>query len=497
MTGNANSLARAGSRWFPSFTKGFRSYVAVDGGSGAHLLAALAVSDPSFRQADSPRHANVLLLIEPITEKLLPAVREYADALARPFQVFILGEADGGDEGQTGARPRVEQLFPGAHRITHVSPETVLSEVMQHDHVAAFQAPEQAQREAMTIQVPQRQELELATELAVLSLGPIQPFTAGPLRLFLICDGEQVFSAQVDAGYAHRGIEQRMSQADWSHGLALARRLDPLAPLAGQLAYVRALEQLQQWQMPSAGENVRDAALALERVSNVLWWSVHFAHILDDAPLTHRLHQLARTFTEQVSMLWQHPPTAWLLPHYQITFSSVSGHSAALSQLRQVGEALEAVRRSLERNRFLALRIRDIGVLDSERLTTGGVSGPVLEASLHGTGDVHSRLVTRLHAALLDVQEAVEILSHPESVPPHAAQWDVPVGEAQVSVHGSRGTIELHLVSQGGARPTQVMWHRPSAALLPLLPEILKGQKLADAEVIVASLDLAMAEADG
>jgi NADH:ubiquinone oxidoreductase subunit D len=37
----------------------------------------------------------------------------------------------------------------------------------------------------------------------------------------------------------------------------------------------------------------------------------------------------------------------------------------------------------------------------------------------------------------------------------------------------------------------------PSAALLGLIPELLAGQKLADAEMIVASLDLAMAEADG
>ena len=41
-----------------------------------------------------------------------------------------------------------------------------------------------------------------------------------------------------------------------------------------------------------------------------------------------------------------------------------------------------------------------------------------------------------------------------------------------------------------------VEWLRPSAALLPLLPEMLAGETLADAEALVASLDLAMAEAD-
>jgi len=52
-------------------------------------------------------------------------------------------------------------------------------------------------------------------------------------------------------------------------------------------------------------------------------------------------------------------------------------------------------------------------------------------------------------------------------------------------------------VSEGEEQPAHVEWQRPSAALLPLLPETVAGQKLADAEIIIASLDLAMAEADG
>jgi len=60
--------------------------------------------------------------------------------------------------------------------------------------------------------------------------------------------------------------------------------------------------------------------------------------------------------------------------------------------------------------------------------------------------------------------------------------------------------IGLHLDSPGGEGsrgPAQVEWQRPSASLLALVPELLVGQKLADAEVILASLDLTMAEVDG
>jgi NADH:ubiquinone oxidoreductase subunit D len=53
------------------------------------------------------------------------------------------------------------------------------------------------------------------------------------------------------------------------------------------------------------------------------------------------------------------------------------------------------------------------------------------------------------------------------------------------------------VVSDGGERPARIEWQRPLQALMPLLPEILAGEILTDAETILASLDLAMTEADG
>ena len=75
------------------------------------------------------------------------------------------------------------------------------------------------------------------------------------------------------------------------------------------------------------------------------------------------------------------------------------------------------------------------------------------------------------------------------------AQWSAPPGKTEVAIAGPRGHLGLSLASDGEG--LQVAWRRPSAVLLGLLPELLAGQKLADAEVIIASLDLAMAEADG
>ena len=497
MTGNANVATRTPHGWFVHLRQMPCHYFAIDGGSGAHLLAALAECNPYIRQTASPRHAEVLLVCEPVNQKLAPAVIELARSLPRPARVLIVSESGASHEHIAGTEPvPLEELLPGAYRIAAISVESVLEAILQPPQSSEYLNNDQPGIDETTIELPQKQEQEIGTELVVLSLGPVQSFTTGPLRLLLICDGEQVFSAQVEAGYAYRGIAQAMMQADWQKALHLAHRLDPLAPIASELAYVQAVEQLQGWQPPESLTRLREAALALERATNVLWWLVRFAHILADASLTTRSYSLATRFADCMSQCWRQEPSTWILPQYSISTPAVVEHSA-IGQLRQIAAEVATLKRQLERYRLFALRTHGIGVLALERLEAAGVSGPVLLASKQGAGDVQSRLLARLDAAISDLHVAAETLVAGESAPAHTANWEVPAGTAHVVVRGPRGDIGLHLESTGGEQPARVEWQRPSAALLSLLAEMLAGQKLADAETMVASLDLAMAEVDG
>ncbi|MDQ2717456.1 MAG: hypothetical protein M3Z08_21385 [Chloroflexota bacterium] len=496
MTGNANAATSAPRGWFARFMQTPRHYFAIDGGGGAHVLAALMEVHPSIRQVATPRHADLLLAFEPLAQKLSTAVVELARALPRPTRILIVGEPGAGQDDIPGVeQTRLETFFPGARRISQTSVADVLEAILSPEQPVDITDIDGSMVEETTIELPQKQEM--ATELAVLSLGPVQPFTSGPLRLFLLCDGEQVLSAQVEAGYAYRGIAQAMIQLDWRQALHAARRLDPLAPLAGQLAYVTALEQLQGWQAPPQVMRLRETAVALERVESVLWWLVRFANLLADAALTSRAYRLATRYADHLSHCWRQAPSTWILPQHTLSTPVVVENTTAMAPMRQIAGEIEALRRQIERNRLLALRTRGIGVLATERLEAAGVSGPVLQASQQGAGDIQGRLIARLDVAMSDLREAVAILAAGESVPAQAVNWEMPAGTAHVTVRGPRGDIGLHLESSGGKKPTGVEWLRPSAVLLPLLPEMLAGQKLADAEALIASLDLAMAEADG
>jgi NADH-quinone oxidoreductase subunit D len=475
-----------------------RHYFAIDGGSGAHVLAALVGLHPYVKQVASPRHADLLIIVEPITQKLASGVVELAKALPRPAGVLIVGEAEAGYGFLPGTeRVRVEELLPGAQRIAAASVEAVLDAVLHQKEWQELPAIDQPGIDEETIQLPTKQELEMATELVVLSLGPVQPWTAGPLRLLIVCDGEQVLSAQVEAGYAQRGVGHAMTQVDWQQALQLASHLDPLAPVASQLVYVCALEQLQGWQAPPQLVKLREAAVAVERAQNVLWWLVRFARLLADVSLVSRAYRLATQLSERSAKIWRQAPPGWILPQQTLPPSAIRGDARGIAGLRQLADKTSVLRRHSERNHFLALRTRGIGVLNAEHLKARSVSGPNLWGSERGTGDVQSRLLARLDTAITDLRAASEVLEAGHTAPAHAVRWEVPAGEAHVSITGPRGDIGLHLVSSGGEQPAQVEWRRPSATLLPLLPEMLAGEILADAEVIMASLDLAMAEADG
>jgi len=469
-------------------------YFAIDGGYGAHLLAALGGYSPYLQAVASPRHANLLIIVAPITQKLVSAIVEIAEALPHPAHVLLLAEPAGERAGSAVTNiADVETLFQGVRTITPTSPEDVLDALTDSAPWAELAVNATSVPEAETIQLPSRQEQELATELVVLSLGPVQPFTAGPLRVFLICDGEQVLSVQVESGYAQRGVAQAMLQAEWQQALPLARALDPLAPLACQLAYVQAIEQMQGWQPSPPMVAVREAALALERVRNHLWWLVGFMRLLADAQLSDRAYQLASSFEACMVQLWQQPPSTWILPQWQ---GRVEHNAAAMTQLQQLADALETFTTSLARNRWLMLRTRGIGILTSVQLQEHAIPTSALHTNELGKNDVQGRLINRLQRAVIDVRNAVTMLSASVLPSTHAEHWQPPMGEAQVTVEGPRGPLGLHMSSDGGEKPVHVAWQCPSAALLPLLPQLLTGQKLADAEIIIASLNLAMAEAD-
>ncbi len=459
---------------------------------GAHDLAALAGQQPLVMLVAAPRHADCLLVYEPLNAAFAPAAAELARGLPEGAPVILYRPPD--LPALTDETPGAT-VFPHARRITACTAAALQAAYAQGRSDALPVAAAFPSLRADLVDLPQ--EHELATEFTVFSLGPAQPFTAGPARFWLICDGEQVVQCRPVMGYAARGIAGQMHGMAWAAAAELAAWYDPLAPVASRLAFVQAVEHLQGITPNAASQGIREQALAVERAHNALWWSVRFLRLLALEPLARRAAQLAMALDAVLAGWTPEPIAAWLAPQRPAPVTTPP-------DLASLARAVRDLAATVRRDRWLHLRTVGIGQINGAILHSAGVTGSALTASTSGAGDIQARLVARLTMAATTLTALAELAAAPQTTPTVAgrqkdqqADWYVPAGTATGAVAGPRGTLAVDVTSDGGIHPAHVAWHAPSAALLSLVPALLAGQKVADAEMILASLDLVTAEVDG
>src|SRR5213594_4162273 len=120
--------------------------------------------------------------------------------------------------------------------------------------------------------VPAEGEDYLHGETMVVNMGPSHPSTHGVLRLILTLDGETVKAVQPHLGYLHRGMEKIAEGMTYNQFVPYTDRLDYLAPLSNNVAYIIAVEKLMGITLPPRGRVARVMACEIARISAHLLW---------------------------------------------------------------------------------------------------------------------------------------------------------------------------------------------------------------------------------
>src|SRR5882762_1356330 len=109
-------------------------------------------------------------------------------------------------------------------------------------------------------------------ESMVVNMGPSHPSTHGVLRLVLTLDGEIVRAVQPHLGYLHRGMEKIAEGMTYNQFVPYTDRLDYLAPLSNNVAYILAVEKLFGIIVPPRAEVIRVMCCEIARISAHLLW---------------------------------------------------------------------------------------------------------------------------------------------------------------------------------------------------------------------------------
>jgi NADH-quinone oxidoreductase subunit D len=202
------------------------------------------------------------------------------------------------------------------------------------------------------------------------------------LRLVLELDGEVVVKCTPHIGYLHTGIEKIAEAKRYQLVIPTTDRMDYLAPLSNNLAYVLAVEKLLGLEVPERARVIRVLIAELTRIGSHLVWLG--THGLDIGAMSVFLYCFRDR--EKILDLYEMVGGQRMMASY----FRVGGLAADLppgfdDRVREILDEFPArvdeYEDILTRNPLWLQRTRGVGVLNREEAISLGVSGPCLRAS--------------------------------------------------------------------------------------------------------------------
>jgi NADH-quinone oxidoreductase subunit C/D len=364
------------------------------------------------------------------------------------------------------------------------------------------------------------------TEQLYLNIGPHHPSTHGVFRMVVGLQGETVTSLTPVVGHLHRNHEKIGERNLWNGNIPYTDRLDYISPMYNEFAYVVAVEQMLDLEVPERAEYLRIIMGELARVVNHLL-TIGFQFNELGAMMTPMIY--AFTEREHVLDLFEEASGARMMHNYYRiggVFGDVSDDWLARCRkvVSRLDRKIDEFETLLTDNEIFISRARGVGAMSWQEMVNYGVTGPVLrsaglaydirrvepysiydsfdfEVPTHEAGDVYDRYRQRIAEARQSVKILKQALNR---IPTQGAlmagrkAWNikVPEGEWYGRVEHPKGELGFYLVSDGGTNPYR--YHVRSECLINLgaLEAMSVGHLLADAIVILGSIDITLGEVD-
>ena len=389
--------------------------------------------------------------------------------------------------------------------------------------------------------------LATKTKPMIVSMGPHHPSMHGVLRLMVTLDGENVIDCEPILGYLHRGMEKIAENRTIVQYLPYVTRWDYLATMFTEAITVNAPEKLTNIQVPKRASYIRIIMLELSRVaSHLLWLGPFMADIGAQTPFFYILRE-----REMIYDLFE-AATGMRMMHNYFRIGGVAVDSPygwidkCLDFCDYFLPKVDEYEKLITQNPIFLKRVEGIGIIEREEAINWGLSGPMLRASgvqwdlrkvdhyecydeldwqiqWQKEGDSLARYSVRIG----EMKESVKIIQQAlKSIPggPYEnlearrlqrgkkSEWNnfeyqfiskkpsptfkLPKQEHYIRVEAPKGELGVFLIGDDSVFPWRWKIRPPGFINLQILPQLVKGMKLADIMTILGSIDIIMGEVD-
>lgn len=390
--------------------------------------------------------------------------------------------------------------------------------------------------------------IETKTEPMVINMGPHHPASHGCFRLVVTLDGENVIDCEPVLGYLHRGMEKIAENRTNLMYVPYTSRWDYYGGMFNEAVTVNAVEKLAKVPVPKRASYIRVIMLELGRlVNHLLWLGPFVADIGAQTPFFYTLRD-----REMILDLYEAATGYRMINH---NYFRIGGVAADLpygwvGKCQEFADymmpVIDEYEKLITNNPIFIRRVEGVGTLSREDAINWGCSGPMLRASgvkwdlrkvdhyecyddfdwdvVWATeGDCLARYVVRMQ----EMRESVKIIQQALKGLPGGAyenleakrisagkksEWDgadyqyiskkvaptfkIPSGEHYVRIEAGRGEMGIFIMGNDKVFPWRWKIRPADFNNLQVLPNLLKGRKVADIFVILGSVDVVMGSVD-
>jgi NADH-quinone oxidoreductase subunit C/D len=297
--------------------------------------------------------------------------------------------------------------------------------------------------------------------------------------------------------------------------------------MSNNLGYALAVEKLMNIKPPERAEYIRVIMVELTRICNHVW---ALGFLLNDlgAFFTPALYGMEER--ELILDLFEAAAGSRMMCNY-MRFGGVARDlpDGWLEKCREIvfdrlPRKIDDFDHYLTESEIIRARGESVGVLTAEDAIKYSAAGPLLRASgvpydcrradnysiydrfdfdvaVRYHGDVYDRYLIRLD----EIRQSIRILKQAlDQIPATGEiqtgkkqyQTRVPAGQAYGRVEGPKGELGFYVVSDGNPNPYRYHIRAPSFINLTALGPMCVGNKIADAVIILGSIDIVLGETD-